>query len=46
MFEKYEWNNMLHNQVEKIIGIILDSNYDELKRTVTLNSFEDGFLLI
>lgn len=34
LFVKYEWNNMLHNQIEKIIGIILDSNYDELKTTL------------
>lgn len=31
---KYEWNNMLHNQVEKLVSLILDSGPQELKKAV------------
>jgi len=31
LFVKYEWNNLLHNQVEKIINQILEGNSDEMK---------------
>lgn len=31
LIKKYEWNNMIHNQVEKVITLIIDSNNDDLK---------------
>jgi hypothetical protein len=38
---KYEWNNMIHNQVEKVLTLILDGTCDELKS----NLFENAHLL-
>jgi hypothetical protein len=34
LMTKYEWNNLVHNQVEKIINAILDQGNDSLKRAV------------
>lgn len=41
LFVKYEWNNILHNQVEKVLTIILDSRADDLKARL----FEQSKLL-
>lgn len=41
LMTKYEWNNLVHNQVEKIINAILDQGNDSLKRAL----FEKGQLL-
>lgn len=38
---KYEWNNMIHNQVEKVLTLILDGASEELK----VNLFEKAHLL-
>jgi hypothetical protein len=38
---KYEWNNMIHNQVEKVLTLILDGTSDELKASL----FENAHLL-
>ena len=35
LFVKYEWNNMLHNQVEKVFNLIIDGNSDDLKNYVS-----------
>lgn len=34
---KYEWNNMIHNQVEKVMTLILDGTSDELKVNVLIS---------
>jgi len=34
LITKYEWNNMLHNQIEKVINLIIDGNSDELKEAL------------
>jgi hypothetical protein len=34
IFLRYEWNNMLHNQVEKIITLILEGGCEELKSSL------------
>ena len=33
-FEKYEWNNILHNLIEKIITFSLESDCDEIKKSL------------
>lgn len=38
LFCTYEWNNMLHNQVEKILNmVLLESQYLSLKKHVIFN---------
>lgn len=37
LFKSYEWNNMLHNQVEKIIMTILEGNHKGIREFVTYN---------
>lgn len=36
LFLRFEWNNMLHNQVEKVLTFIIEGNSEELKVTVIL----------
>jgi len=31
---RYEWNNMLHSQIEKIITFVIDGNNEDLKTAV------------
>jgi hypothetical protein len=34
LFLRFEWNNMLHNQVEKVLTFIIEGNSEELKVTL------------
>jgi len=45
LFLRFEWNNMLHNQVEKVLTFIIEGNSDELKATLFEKADILGFLI-
>ena len=39
LFKTYEWNNLLHNQVEKIFNTIIDGENVEIRTHVLLHNY-------
>jgi len=46
LFLRFEWNNMLHNQVEKVLTFIIEGNSEELKVTVNYLLFLRRILIL
>jgi serine/threonine-protein phosphatase 6 regulatory subunit 3 len=46
LFLRFEWNNMLHNQVEKIIMLVLDGDCDEMKASLFESANILNFIVI